>query len=182
MSTTDELLQNAEAYAASFDKGTLPLPPARKIAILACMDARLNPYGLLGLQEGDAHVIRNAGGVVTDDEIRSLAISQRLLGTEEIILIHHTDCGMLTFTDDEFKRSVQDDVGIKPEWAAEAFSDLDEDVRQSIARIQASPFIPRKDSVRGFVYDVHTGKLREVDTPDDQSDGGRLASALGIGR
>ncbi|HEX8158705.1 MAG TPA: carbonic anhydrase [Solirubrobacteraceae bacterium] len=182
MSTTDELLQNAEAYAASFDKGTLPLPPARKIAILACMDARLNPYGLLGLQEGDAHVIRNAGGVVTDDEIRSLAISQRLLGTEEIILIHHTDCGMLTFTDDEFKRSVQDDVGIKPGWAAEAFPDLDEDVRQSIARIKASPFIPRKDSVRGFVYDVHTGKLREVDTPDDQSDGGRLASALGIGR
>ena len=126
------------------------------------MDARLNPYGLLGLQEGDAHVIRNAGGVVTDDEIRSLAISQRLLGTEEIILIHHTDCGMLTFTDDEFKRSVQDDVGIKPEWAAEAFADLDEDVRQSIARIKASPFIPRKDSVRGFVYEVETGRLREV--------------------
>jgi len=162
MSTTDALLQNAEAYAASFDKGDLPLPPARKIAVLACMDARLNPYGLLGLSEGDAHVIRNAGGVVTDDEIRSLAISQRLLGTEEIILIHHTDCGMLTFTDDEFKRSVQDDVGIKPEWAAEAFPDLDEDVRQSIARIKASPFIPNKDSVRGFVYDVHTGALNEV--------------------
>jgi carbonic anhydrase len=162
MSTTDELLRNAESYAAGFDKGDLPMPPARKIAVLACMDARLNPYGLLGLQEGDAHVIRNAGGVVTDDEIRSLAISQRLLGTEEIILIHHTDCGMLTFTDDEFKRSVQDDVGIKPEWAAEAFPDLDEDVRQSIARIQASPFIPRKDSVRGFVYDVESGRLREV--------------------
>ena len=162
MSVTDELLQNAEAYAASFDKGDLPLPPARKIAVLACMDARLNPYGLLGLNEGDAHVIRNAGGVVTDDEIRSLSISQRLLGTEEIILIHHTDCGMLTFTDDEFKRSVQDDTGIKPEWAAEAFPDLDEDVKQSIARIKASPFIPKKDSVRGFVYDVETGKLREV--------------------
>ena len=162
MSVTDELLQNAEAYAASFEKGDLPLPPARKIAILACMDARLNPYGLLGLQEGDAHVIRNAGGVVTDDEIRSLSISQRLLGTEEIILIHHTDCGMLTFTDDEFKRSVQDDTGIKPEWAAEAFPELDEDVRQSIARIKASPFIPKKDSVRGFVYEVETGKLREV--------------------
>jgi carbonic anhydrase len=161
MSTTDELLANAEAYADTFDKGELPLPPARKVAVLACMDARLNPYGLLGLQEGDAHVIRNAGGVVTDDEIRSLAISQRLLGTEEIILIHHTDCGMLTFTDDEFKRSVQDDVGIKPEWAAEAFPDLDEDVRQSIARIEASPFIPRKN-VRGFVYDVHSGALREV--------------------
>ncbi len=162
MSVTDELLRNAEAYAGSFDKGDLPLPPGRKVAVLACMDARLNPYGLLGLQEGDAHVIRNAGGVVTDDEIRSLAISQRLLGTEEIVLIHHTDCGMLTFTDDDFKRSVQDDVGIKPEWAAEAFGDLDEDVRQSIARIRASPFIPRKDSVRGFVYDVETGKLREV--------------------
>ena len=162
MSATDELLRNSEAYAASFDKGDLALPPAKKVAVVACMDARVNPFGILGLQEGDAHVIRNAGGVVTDDEIRSLAISQRLLGTEEIILIHHTDCGMLTFTDDEFKRSVQDDVGIKPEWAAEAFSDLDEDVRQSIARIKASPFIPRKDSVRGFVYEVETGRLREV--------------------
>ena len=162
MTVIDELLENATAYAASFDKGDLPLPPARRIAIVACMDARLNPYALLGLHEGDAHVIRNAGGVITDDEIRSLAISQRLLGTEEIMLIHHTDCGMLTFTDDEFKRAVQDDVGIKPEWAAEAFPDLDEDVRQSIARIQASPFIPRKDSVRGFVYEVETGRLREV--------------------
>jgi carbonic anhydrase len=180
MSTTDELLRNAEAYASRFDKGSLPLPPGRKVAVLACMDARLNPYGLLGLQEGDAHVIRNAGGVVTDDEIRSLAISQRLLGTEEIILIHHTDCGMLTFTDDEFKRSVQDDVGIKPEWAAEAFPDLDEDVRQSIARIKASPFIPRKDSVRGFVYDVHSGRLDEVDAPAEGSVGGRLAGALGF--
>ena len=162
MSATDDLLQNNEAYAASFDKGDLPLPPGRKVAVVACMDARLNPYGLLGLEEGDAHVIRNAGGVVTDDEIRSLAISQRLLGTEEIILIHHTDCGMLTFTDDEFKRSVQDDVGIKPTWAAETFADLDEDVRQSIARIKASPFIPRKDSVRGFVYEVESGRLREI--------------------
>ncbi len=156
MSVTDELLQNAERYAERFDKGDLPLPPARKVAVVACMDARLNPYGLLGLQEGDAHVIRNAGGVITDDEIRSLAISQRLLGTEEIILIHHTDCGMLTFTDDGFRRSVQDDVGIKPEWAAEAFTDLEEDLRQSLARIQASPFIPRNDSVRGFVYEVET--------------------------
>ncbi|UUY03729.1 carbonic anhydrase [Svornostia abyssi] len=162
MSVTDELLANAEQYAATFEKGDLPLPPARKIAILACMDARLNPYGLLGLSEGDAHVIRNAGGVVTDDEIRSLSISQRLLGTEEIVLIHHTDCGMLTFTDDEFKRSIQDETGIKPEWAAEAFPDVDEDVRQSLARIKASPFIPRKESVRGFVYEVETGKLREV--------------------
>ena len=162
MSTTDDLLRNAESYAASFDKGDLPMPPARKLAVLACMDARLNPYTLLGLQEGDAHIIRNAGGVVTDDEIRSLAISQRLLGTEEIILIHHTDCGMLTFTDDAFKRALQDEVGIKPEWAAEAFDDLDEDVRQSVARITASPFIPRKDSVRGFVYEVESGRLREV--------------------
>jgi carbonic anhydrase len=162
MSVTDELLKNNEAYAAGFDKGDLPLPPAKKVAVLACMDARLNPYGALGLQEGDAHVIRNAGGVVTDDEIRSLAISQRLLGTEEIILIHHTDCGMLTFTDDDFKKSIQDDTGIKPEWAAESFPDLDEDVRQSVARINASPFIPKKDSVRGFVYEVETGKLREV--------------------
>ncbi|EAP99262.1 hypothetical protein JNB_03800 [Janibacter sp. HTCC2649] len=162
MSTTDQLLQNAEAYAASFDKGDLPLPPARRIAIVACMDARLNPYGLLGLTEGDAHIIRNAGGVITADEIRSLTISQRLLGTEEIILIHHTDCGMLTFTDDDFKESIRAEVGIKPEWAAEAFSDLDTDVRQSIARIKDSPFIPKKDSVRGFVYEVETGALREV--------------------
>ena len=162
MTVTDELVANNEAYVAQFDKGDLPLPPGRKVAVVACMDARLNPYGILGLHEGDAHVIRNAGGVVTDDEIRSLAISQRLLGTEEIILIHHTDCGMLTFTDDDFKRSIQEDTGIKPEWAAEAFGDLDEDVRQSIARIKASPFIPNKDSVRGFVYEVESGRLREV--------------------
>src|SRR4051794_30682395 len=154
MSVTDELLANNKAYAENFDKGDLPLPPAKKLAVVACMDARLNPYGVLGLQEGDAHIIRNAGGVVTDDEIRSLSISQRLLGTEEIILIHHTDCGMLTFSDDEFKRAIQEDTGIKPQWAAEAFGDLDEDVRQSIARITSSPFIPNKSSVRGFVYDV----------------------------
>ncbi|HEY5318748.1 MAG TPA: carbonic anhydrase [Solirubrobacteraceae bacterium] len=162
MSATDDLLANNESYAAGFDKGDLPLPPGKKVAVVACMDARLNVYGALGLQEGDAHVIRNAGGVVTDDEIRSLAISQRLLGTEEIILIHHTDCGMLTFTDDAFKAQVQEDTGIKPEWAVEAFPDLDGDVRQSIARIKASPFIPRKDSVRGFVYEVESGRLREV--------------------
>jgi carbonic anhydrase len=161
MSVTDDVLINAEAYASGFDKGDLPMPPGRRLAVVACMDARLIPTRVLGLDEGDAHVIRNAGGVVTDDTIRSLAISQRLLGTEEIILIHHTDCGMLTFTDDDFKRSIQDDVGIKPEWAAEAFPDVDEDVRQSLARIQASPFIPRKN-VRGFVYEVETGKLREV--------------------
>jgi carbonic anhydrase len=162
MTVTDELVANNQAYAEQFDKGDLPMPPGRKVAVVACMDARLDPNGILGISEGDAHVIRNAGGVVTDDEIRSLAISQRLLGTEEIILIHHTDCGMLTFTDDDFKRSIQEDTGIKPEWAAEAFNDLDEDVRQSIARIKASPFIPNKDSIRGFVYEVETGRLREV--------------------
>ena len=162
MSVTDDLLRNNETYAEAFDKGELEIPPAKRLAVIACMDARLDPNRLLGLAEGDAHVIRNAGGVVTDDEIRSLAISQRLLGTEEIILIHHTDCGMLTFTDDEFRRQILDDTGIKPEWAAEAFPDLDEDVRQSIARIKASPFIPHKDSVRGFVYDVKNGRLREV--------------------
>ena len=162
MSVTDELLANAERYAASFDKGELPLPPARHVAVVACMDARLNPYGLLGLGEGDAHVIRNAGGVITADQLRSLAISQRLLGTTEIILIHHTDCGMLTFTDDGFKAGIEQETGIKPAWSAEAFSDLDADVRQSVRRIQADPFIPVKDSVRGFVYEVETGRLREV--------------------
>ncbi|MBA2560378.1 MAG: carbonic anhydrase [Propionibacteriales bacterium] len=161
MSVTDELLANNERYAASFS-GPLPLPPSKHVAVLACMDARLNVYGALGLEEGEAHVIRNAGGVVTDDEIRSLTISQRLLGTREIVLIHHTDCGMLTFTDDEFKRSIQDETGIKPAWAAESFGDIDEDVRQSVARIRASPFIPHTDQVRGFVFDVATGGLREV--------------------
>ncbi len=162
MSVTDDLLANNQAYAETFDLGSLPMPPGSKLAVLACMDARLNVYGLLGLKEGEAHVIRNAGGVVTDDEIRSLAISQRLLGTEEIILIHHTDCGMLTFTDDQFKQSIEEETGIKPQWAAESFSDLDADVRQSIARIKASPFIPHKDAARGFVYEVATGRLREV--------------------
>ncbi len=161
MSATDDLLANNERYAAEF-RGPLPLPPATQVAVVTCMDARLNVYGILGLAEGDAHVIRNAGGAVTADEIRSLTISQRLLGTREIILIHHTDCGMLTFTDDAFKASIQDETGIKPDWSAEAFGDLDTDVRQSIARIKASPFIPHTDAVRGFVFDVATGKLREV--------------------
>src|ERR1017187_6612190 len=159
MTVTDELLANNERYAATF-QGPLALPPAKGVA--ACMDARLNVYGILGLAEGEAHVIRNAGGVITDDEIRSLTISQRLLGTREVILIHHTDCGMLTFTDDDFKAAIQKETGIKPAWAAEAFPDLDDDVRQSIARIKASRFIPHTDSVRGFVFDVATGKLREV--------------------
>ncbi len=162
MSTTDELLANNETYASSFSNGHLAAPPARKVAVVACMDARLNVYGILGLNEGDAHVIRNAGGVVTDDAIRSLAISQRLLGTEEIVLIHHTGCGMLTFSDDDFKQSIEQDTGIRPPWAAEAFGDLDADVRQSIARIKASPFLPHRDGVRGFVYEVETGRLREV--------------------
>jgi len=162
MSYTDELLKNNEAYAAKFDKPNLPLPPAKHVAVLACMDARLNPYGILGLQEGDAHVIRNAGGVVTDDEIRSLSISQRLLGTEEIILIHHTDCGMLTFEDADFRLHIQEETGVKPAWSAETFTNLEDDVRQSIARIKSSPFIPKKDNVRGFIYDVHTGRLDEV--------------------
>jgi carbonic anhydrase len=162
MSTTDELLQNAERYAESFDRGDLPLPPGRKVVILACMDARLNPYGLLGLSEGDAHVIRNAGGVVSEDAIRSLAISQNLLGTEEIVLIHHTDCGMLTFTDDEFAERLEGETGQRPEWRGLAFSDLEQDVREGIERIRSSPFIPRTDRVRGFIYAVETGRLREV--------------------
>ncbi|MDP5026179.1 MAG: carbonic anhydrase [Aquiluna sp.] len=161
MSVTDQYLENNKKYAANF-QGPLPLPPKNQIAVLACMDARLNVFAALGIQEGESHVIRNAGGVVTDDEIRSLAISQRLLGTKEIILIHHTDCGMLTFSDDGFKKSIQEETGIKPEWAAEAFSDLDEDVRQSVARIKQSPFIPHTDQVRGFVFDVATGLLNEV--------------------
>src|SRR6476620_11553292 len=162
MTVTDELLTNAEQYASTFAKGDLPLPPGKHVAIVACMDARLNVYGLLGLREGDAHVIRNAGGIVTQDELRSLAISQRLLGTTEIILIHHTDCGMLTFTDDAFRLQIHADTGIRPTWAAEAFVDLDEDVRQNIARIKADPFIPVKDAIRGFIYDVTDGSLREV--------------------
>ena len=162
MSVTEELLQNNATYAQSFDKGDLQLPPARGVAVVACMDARLDVHKILGLKEGDAHVIRNAGGVITDDEIRSLTISQRLLGTREIILIHHTDCGMLTFSDDELKAQIHEDVGLKHHFSMESFSDLEEDVRQSIARIQASPFIPHKQSVRGFIYEVETGRLREV--------------------
>jgi carbonic anhydrase len=162
LSTTDALLRNNAAYVAGFQAGDLPMPPAKQVAVLACMDARLNPYGALGLHEGDAHVIRNAGGVVTDDAIRSLAISQRLLGTREIVLIHHTDCGMLTFHDDDLKAAIEKETGLRPPFALEAFADVEEDVRQSIRRIQASPFVPHKDAVRGFVYDVRTGQLNEV--------------------
>ncbi|MDR0341774.1 MAG: carbonic anhydrase [Nocardiopsaceae bacterium] len=161
MSATDEYLASNARYAESF-RGQLPAPPSREVAVVACMDARLNVYAMLGIGDGEAHVIRNAGGVITDDAIRSLAISQRLLGTREIILIHHSDCGMLSFTDDAFKRSIQDETGIKPSWAPESFTNLDEDVRQSIARIKASPFLPHKDAIRGFVFSVGDGKLTEV--------------------
>ncbi len=162
MSNTDELLKNNEAYAASFDKSDLPLPPAKKVAVVACMDARLVPTRILGLEEGDAHVIRNAGGVITDEEIRSLAISQHLLGTEEIILIHHTDCGMLTFTDEQFKSQLEAASGQRPDWDSGAFADLEGNVRESVQKVVDSPFIPKTDAVRGFVYEVETGKLREV--------------------
>jgi carbonic anhydrase len=162
MSVTDELLRNNADYAASFDTGDLPMPPGKGVAVVACMDARLNVYGALGLHEGDAHVIRNAGGVVSEDAIRSLVISQHLLGTREIVLIHHSDCGMLTFSDDEVKAAIEADTGLRPSFALEAFTDLERDVRQSIARIKANPFIPNKDSVRGFVFDVHSGVLKEV--------------------
>ena len=162
MAAIDELLRNNDPYASSFDKAGLPMPPGKKVTVVACMDARLNVYGMLGLSEGDAHVIRNAGGVVTDDVVRSLLISQRLLGTEEVILLHHSDCGMLTFRDDDVKEQVFSDVGIRPHFSLEAFPDLEQDVRQSIARIKASPFVPNKLNIRGFVYDVETGELNEV--------------------
>jgi carbonic anhydrase len=162
MTVTDTLVENSKRYQEGFDKGELPLPPGKKIAVLACMDARLSPYGLLGLEEGDAHVIRNAGGVVDDDAIRSLSISQNLLGTEEIVLVHHTDCGMLTFTDEELAQKLEDETGQRPPWSAHAFSDLERDVRSGIEAIRQSPFIPHTDRVRGFVYNVHTGALDEV--------------------
>ncbi len=162
MSVIDQFLENNAAYAGKFTSGAVPMPPAQQIAVVACMDARLETGALLGLVEGDAHVIRNAGGVVTDDVIRSLTISQRLLGTSEIMLIHHTDCGMLTFRDDDLKQQIQTDTGIKPPFAMEAFPDLDEDVRQSVARIKSSPFILHKNQVRGFVYEVESGRLREI--------------------
>jgi carbonic anhydrase len=161
-SVTDSLLDNNAAYASDFDKGDLTLPPARKLAVLACMDARLDPAKVLGLDEGDAHVIRNAGGVVSDDALRSLAISQNLLGTEEIILIHHTDCGMLTFTDDEFAQKLEAETGHRPDWPVHTFDDLEGNVKASIEKIRNSPFVPRTDAIKGFVYEVETGRLREV--------------------
>src|SRR5699024_8379735 len=162
MTATDDLLTAARDYSASFAHADLPMPPKRQVAVLACMDARLNVYGLLGLSEGEAHVIRNAGGVVSEDVVRSLAISQRLLGTREIVLIHHTDCGMLTFSDDEFRAQIEADTGIRPSWAAEAFTDPADDVRQSLRRVAASPSIPHRDTARGFVYSVSDGTLEEV--------------------
>ena len=162
MTVTDELLENNARYAEDFDKGDLPIPPGRGLAVVACMDARLNVPALLGIAEGDAHVIRNAGGVVTDDAIRSLVISQRLLGTREVMLIHHTDCGMLTFRDDDVKDAIEADTGLRPAFALEAFGDLEGDVRQSIGRVRANPFVPHKEAVRGFVYDCASGRLGEV--------------------
>ena len=162
MSATDDMLAANHSYAENFTKGGKPMPPAKKVAVVACMDARIETGRLLGLEEGDAHVIRNAGGVVSDDVIRSLAISQRLLGTTEIVLIHHTDCGMLTFKDDGLKAQIEEDTGLRPPFALEAFSNPEDDVRQSVRRIQASPFVPYKENIRGFVYDVETGRLNEV--------------------
>jgi carbonic anhydrase len=181
MSVTDELLENNERYAATFDKGATPLPPARGVAVVACMDARLHVSAILGLEIGDAHIIRNAGGVVTDDAIRSLVISQRLLGTKEIILIHHSDCGMVTFSDDAVKAQIKDETGIRPSFSLEAFPDSADDVRQSIARIKASPFIPHRDNVRGFVYDVATGRLNEV-VAERELSGASAGAAEGAAR
>jgi carbonic anhydrase len=162
VSVTDELLKNNEGYAASFTMSDLPMPPGKQVAVVACMDARLDTHKLLGLSEGDAHVIRNAGGVVTDDVIRSLVISQRLLGTKEMILIHHSDCGMLTFKDDEVKAGIEADTGVRPPFSLEAFPNVEDDVRQSISRLRSSPFISDQIPVRGFVFDVKTGRLNEV--------------------
>ena len=162
MATTDELLANNRSYAESFDLAHLAGEPAKRVAVLACMDARLDPAKFLGLHDGDAHVIRNAGGAATDDAIRSIVISQRLLGTEEIVLVHHTGCGMQTFTDDTLKDAVEAETGIRPSFAFESFRDAESDVRQTAARIKASPFVTHKN-VRGFVYEVETGRLREVE-------------------
>ncbi len=167
MSAIDDLIQSNRAYAAGFGKGDLPAPPAKKVAILTCMDARIDPARALGLEEGDAHVIRNAGGVVTDDEIRSLAISQRKLGTREVMLIHHTDCGMQKITDDGFRAELQEATGVAPSFAIESFGDVDEDVRQSIRRVRRCPFLLHRDVVRGFVYDVGTHQLREVELGEE---------------
>ncbi len=161
MGVTDGLLGRNRDYAKSYLPDQ-PLPPRLKLAVVACMDSRLDVFASLGLEIGDAHVIRNAGGVVTDDVIRSLVISQRKLGTEEIVLVHHTDCGALTFTDDELRGELLEETGQKPSWSPESFQDLDKDLRQSLERVRTNPFVPRRDQVRGFVFDVHSGELREV--------------------
>jgi carbonic anhydrase len=162
MGAMSQLLENNESYAADFGKGELGAPPALKVAIVTCMDARIDPAKAFGLSEGDAHVIRNAGGVVNDDVIRSLAVSQHHLGTEEILIVHHTRCGMMTFTDDDFARQLKDETGESPTWRAHTFTDLEQDVRDGVRRVQESPFIPRRDNVRGFVYEVESGRVREV--------------------
>lgn len=162
MSAIDSLLVNNEEYVAAFDAGALPGPPALALALVVCMDARLDPARVLGLREGDAHVIRNAGGVVTDDVIRSLAISQRELGTREIMLLHHTRCGMQTFTDEEFADAMEREHGERPPWTARTFADLEADLRDSVRRIRESPFVPHTQGVRAFVYEVETGRVREV--------------------
>ena len=162
MSTIDQLLQHARTYARDFDQGALPMPPARQVAVVTCMDARIDPAALLGLREGDAHVIRNAGGLATPDVIRSLAISQRMMGTAEVAVIHHTGCGMLTLSDPQLREQLEAETGVAPEWTADHPGDLDEGVRTTVAELRASPFLPHTDRVRGFVYEVETGSLREV--------------------
>ena len=162
MSATDQFIKNNAGYSANEGRGALPMPPGQHVAVVACMDARLDVYRILGLREGEAHVIRNAGGVVTEDALRSLIISQRLLGTKEIVLIHHSDCGMLTFKDDDLREKIGAEVGEKPLFAFQAFGDLEGDVREGIHRIRGNPFIPHRDNVRGFVFDVESGKLNEV--------------------
>lgn len=167
MSVTESLLTRHRAYSTEVcARGGLAAKGTQKVAVVACMDSRLDVFAVLGLTPGEAHVIRNAGGVVTEDTIRSLTISQRLLGTEEIILIHHTDCGMLSFADDEFCRTLEEETGVRPAWAPGFFTNLADDVRRSITRIKASPFIPRTDAVRGFVLNLATGRLEEVDAAE----------------
>ncbi|MFC4958659.1 beta-class carbonic anhydrase [Streptomyces mauvecolor] len=159
---TDRLVEANRRYAAAFDDPGMDARPVLHVAVVACMDARLDLHAALGLQLGDCHTIRNAGGVVTDDVIRSLTISQRALGTTSIMLVHHTGCGMETLTED-FRHALEDEVGQRPAWAVEAFRDADQDVRQSMQRVRTSPFLPHTEDVRGFVFDVTTGLLREID-------------------
>jgi carbonic anhydrase len=166
-STIDELLFNNRAFAGSLPAGHLDVRPSRRLAVVTCMDSRLDVFAALGLGDGEAHVLRNAGGVITDDVIRSLAVSQRRLGTREVMLIHHTDCGMQTLTDDGFRAELQQATGVAPAWAIESFTDVDADVRQSLLRVRRSPFLPHREQVRGFVYDVDTHRLREVNVAEE---------------